>query len=206
MKAFISIFLFAMLLAIGVPESCAEDAAVPAASPAMDPAMMEKMKAMMAPTEAHKALEDFVGKWAYTGKFWMTAEAPAQDMTGTAEHTLIYGGRFLKQEIEGPWMGEQFEGLGFTGYDNIQGEYQTVWLDSMATGMMKVSGQYDPATKTLSQSGTNSCPLTGEKDRQGRSEWTVTDADHSVYTSYSTGADGKEFKTMEITYTRVPNN
>ncbi len=100
-------------------------------------------------------------------------------------------------------MGEQFEGLGFTGFDNIKGEYVSTWLDSMATGIMTVSGHYDAAKKTLSQSGANSCPLTGEKARPGRSEWTVTDSDHTVYTSYMNGPDGKEFKGMAINYTRV---
>ena len=64
----------------------------------MDPAMaakMAQMKVLTSPSEAHKALEAFVGKWTYAGKFWMTPEAPAQDMTGTTENELIFGGRFL---------------------------------------------------------------------------------------------------------------
>jgi len=169
----------------------------------MDPAVMEQMKTLMAPNEAHQVLAAFEGKWNYTGSFWMSPEAPAQEMTGTTENTMIYGGRFLKQTIEGPWMGETFEGLGYTGYDNIKKTYQSVWLDSMGTGLMTVSGSYDAATKTLNQSGTNSCPLTGETDRKGRSEWTVVDADHNTYTSYLMGPDGKEFKSMEIQYPRI---
>ncbi len=173
------------------------------AKPPMDPAFMEKMKTLSAPREAHKALEPWVGKWTYAGKFWMTPEAEPQDMTGTALHTMIYGGRFLKQEIEGPWMGETFQGIGYTGHDNIKKEYVSVWIDSMGTGIMTMTGQYDPATKTLSQSGTNSCPMTGEKARPSRSDWTVIDENHSIYSSYLTGPDGKEFKAMEITYTRA---
>lgn len=175
-------------------------------APQMDPEMQKQMeltKMRMAPGEAHKALEAFVGKWNYTGKFWMKPGDAAQEMVGTAENTLIYGGRFLKQTFEGPWMGEHFEGLGFTGYDNVREEYMTVWLDSMGTGMMTVTGQYDAATKTLNQSGKNSCPMSGEKDHFCRSEWTVTDADKNTYTSYALAPDGKEFKMMEINYTRV---
>ncbi len=158
---------------------------------------------LTSPSEAHQALEPLVGKWTYTGSFWMSPEAQAEEMTGTAEISMIYGGRFLKQEFEGPWMGETFYGLGFTGYDNIKGEYVSTWLDSMSTGIMTVTGQYDPGTKTLKQSGTHSCPLTGEKARYSRSEWTVIDRDHSTYTSYMAGPGGKEFKAMEINYTRV---
>ncbi len=172
----------------------------------MDPALMEKMKALTSPAEAHRVLEPLAGMWTYTGFFWMAPDQPAQEMKGTAHNTMVYGGRFLKQEIEGPWMGETFHGLGFTGYDNIKGEYVSTWLDSMATGIMSVAGQYDPSTRTLKQSGANSCPLTGEKARYGRSEWTVIDHDHTTYKSYMAGPDGTEFKTMEIKYTRVPSH
>ena len=75
--------------------------------------------------------------------------------------------------------------------------------DSMGTGIMSMSGKYDAATKSLNQSGANSCPLTGEPDRKGRSEWKVVDADHNTYSSYMTGADGNEFKAMELQYTRI---
>lgn len=177
--------------------------AAPQAPAGMDPAMMEKMKTLMAPNENHKVLEQFIGKWNYTGKFWMTPDAPPQEMTGTAQNGIMYGGRFLKQDVEGPWMGETFMGLGFTGYDNIKKQYETVWIDSMATGMMTTSGQYDPVTKTLSQSGANSCPMTGETARPMRSTWTVIDKDHSTYTSYMNGPDGQEFKAMELNYTRA---
>ena len=202
MKMFNRMFIAAVLmLMLGSAAYAADEA--PAAKPGMDPVLMEKMKALMAPTEAHKSLEPYAGKWNYTGKFWMAPDAQPQEMTGTAENTMIFGGRFLKQEIEGPWMGEKFNGIGYTGYDNIKGQYETVWIDSMGTGIMTSSGQYDAAKKSLNQSGANSCSLTGEKDRKGRSEWALTDNDHATYTSYLFGPDGKEFKSMELTYTRA---
>ena len=207
MKIFNYLVVVTLITMTSLTGYAAEEALNPetpaAAKLGMDPAQMEKMKSLMAPTAAHKALEAFAGKWTYAGKFWMTPEAPAQEMTGSAENTMIFGGRFLKQEFEGPWMGETFQGLGYTGYDNIKHEYETTWLDSMGTGLMKVSGQFNAATKTLSQSGANSCPLTGEKARAGRSTWTVVDNDHNTYTSYLTDPSGKEFKSMEINYTRA---
>ena len=199
MKALKGIAVLALMLILGSSMVRAEEAV----KPPMDPALMEKMKTLASPGEAHKALEPLAGKWKYTGKFWMTPDAQPQPMEGTAKNEMIYGGRFLKQEIEGPWMGQTFNGIGYTGYDNIKGEYESTWIDSVGTGMMTVSGQYDAAAKTLKQSGANSCPLTGEKDRKGRSEWTVVDPDHNTYTSYTAGPDGKEFKSMEIDYTRA---
>ena len=191
----ITVTLLAAILYVNA--AFGSDSAEPAASP-------EMMKAMelMTPNEKHKVLEQFVGDWTYTGTFKMSHEAPAQEMAGTMKNTMTYNGRFLKQVIEGPWMGSKFEGLGFTGYDNVKEQYVTIWLDNMATGIMASSGDYDVATKTLNLKGTHSCAMSGDKDRYYRSEWTLLDDNHSVYKSYTLDPDGKEYMSMEIKYTR----
>jgi len=179
-----------------------------AAQPAMDPAMeaaMAKMKELGGPSEGHKALAPLAGGWTYTGQWWMSPDQPAQPMTGTAVNTLIFGGRFLKQEFRGDPMEGQplFEGIGFTGYDNIRKEYQTVWFDNMNTSMMRGAGQFDAATKTLTDQGDFSCPITGESHRWYRSAWNVADPNHTTYESYSRTPEGKEFKSFELRYTRA---
>lgn len=197
----------AVVQAVGQAAPPAEKApeAAPAAEEkqAADAAMMEKMKAMTSPNEAHKVLEPMVGKWNFKGKMFSAPGVVAEEMTGTEEAALVYGGRFLKQEIKSTWMGQPFEGLGYVGYDVIRGEYVSVWLDSAATGIMKASGQYDAASQTLKLSGTNSCPMTGEKDRAGRSEVKINDNNNHTYSSYGTGPDGKEYLVMELVYTRA---
>ncbi len=207
MKSIARMFVLVMLVGMSGSSVYAEEAPKAAAAvdekAAADQAMKEKMMKLTSPSQAHKALEPLAGKWSYASKFWMTPDAKPEETSGTAENAMIFGGRFLRQEAKGLWMGQPFEGLGYTGYDNIKEEYRSVWLDSMATGIMEVSGKYDASTKTLNQSGANSCPLTGEKARPGHSEWTITDNDHNSYTFYLAGPDGKEFKAMEILYTRL---
>jgi len=175
--------------------------------PAMDPAKQAAMEAMQkagSPSEGHKVLEPFVGTWTYTAQWLMSPDAPPESMTGSARNSLIFGGRFLKQEIRGQAQGRPpFEGLGFTGYDNLRKEYQTVWFDNMATGMMKGTGQFDPATQTLTDQGDFSCPLTMETHRPFRAVWNVIDPQHTVYESYMRTPDGREFKAMEIRYARA---
>ena len=176
---------------------------------AMDPAQVAAMEAMQkagSPTENHKALEPLAGTWTYTAQWWMAPEAAPETMTGTAVNTVIFGGRFLKQEIAGQPAAEgqpPFEGIGFTGYDNIRKEYQSVWFDNMMTGMMTGTGEFDAATKTLTDQGDFSCPLTGESHRWYRTTWTVTDPNHTAYASYSRTPEGREFKSMEMLYTRA---
>ncbi len=171
------------------------------AGPSMSPEIMKAME-LMAPNEKHVVLEQFVGDWTYNGMFKMFKDAPAQELTGMMKSILVYEGRFLKQEVEGPWMGSKFEGLGFTGYDNVKEEYVTTWLDNTATGIMASSGDYDASTKTLNLKGKHSCAMSGEKERYYRSEWTLLSDNESVYKSYTLDPNGEEYMSMEIRYTR----
>jgi hypothetical protein len=167
-------------------------------------AAMEKAMKLGSPSEGHKALEPFAGKWTNSVKYWMKPGDKAQESKGTNENAWILGGRFLKQDYQGTMAdGKPFEGLGITGYDNVRGEYQSLWLDSMMTGMMVGTGSFDAAAKTVKVAGTFSCPMTGEKAMWYRYEWKVINNDHHTYTSYGKTPDGKEFKSMVIEFTRV---
>ena len=174
-----------------------------AAQPPMDPAKMEAMKQLGSPSEGHKAFEPLVGTWTYTAQFWMAPDTQPQTMTGTATNSVIFDGRFLQQEITGTAEGQPFHGMGYLGYDNIRKEYQSIWFDNMMTGMMVATGEFDPATKTLSEHGTFSCPMTGETQRWFRTAWTVVDPNHASYQSFSRTPSGQEFKSMDIQYTRT---
>ncbi len=168
------------------------------------PAPLEAMQQLGSPSEGHEALELLAGTWGYTAQWWMSPDAPPESMTGTAVNSLVFGDRFLKQEIRGEAEGQPpFEGIGFTGYDNIRKEYQTVWLDNMNTGMMRGAGQFDAATKTLTDQGDFSCPITGESHRWYRTAWTVVDPNHTTYESVSRTPEGREFTSLKIHYTRI---
>jgi hypothetical protein len=203
MKVFVRMFgLSAAALLIGAGLCLAEETAAPAsaAPSAEQQAKMEKMKQAMTPGPQHKALEPLAGKWNYTSRFWTEPNGQAQESTGTSDNEMIYGGRFLKESVKGTMMGEAFEGIAYTGYDNVAGEYTSVWIDSMATGLMKSSGTFDGQTMTLS--GTVSCPING-KNTPMRTELKIADNDHHTLSAYMPGPDGKEFKNMEMTYTRA---
>lgn len=188
-----------------VPAEAQQQAAQPSPE-AQKQAMMETMQKFGSPSEGHKVFETLAGKWTYEGEWRMSPEAAPESMKGTVTNTLIFGGRFLKQEISGPPMAEgmpAFEGLGLTGYNNMRGEYQTVWLDNMGTGLMQGKGRFDAATSTLSDEGSFSCPMTGETHRWYRADWQIVDPNHTVYKSYSKAPDGNEFKSTEIRYARA---
>ena len=102
-------------------------------------------------------------------------------------------------------MGQPFQGKEIIGYDNAAKQYKAIWLDSMATGLMTSKMSYDPATKTFTETGTHSCPLSETGERAYRAVISIKDDDHYTYewfTTPPTDPNGAEFKAMEISYTR----
>ena len=171
------------------------------APPKMDP-MMQKMLKNGTPNAAHKKLQPLVGKWNYSARFWMAPGSKPDQMSGTSTNKWALGGRYVMQNVGGAWHGQAFEGIGYTGYDNVKGKYVSIWLDNMSTTIMQGEGKYNGTKKTVTQSGHFSCPMT-EKQRWFRSEWKMVNKNRHVYTSYSKTPAGKIFKSMEIVYTRA---
>ena len=199
-----ALFVLAVCLMTGPSAVFAADEKAPAAAPdAAMQAKMEEMKKLGAPGENHKLLEPFVGNWKATVKFWMTPEGKPEESQGTSNNHWILDGRFVQQDFKGTSMGQPFEGLGFMGYDNIRGEFSSLWMDNMATGIMVGAGQYDTGAKAFNGNATVSCPMTGEKNRSMRTVCKVVDANHLTHEMYMNDKDGKEFKAMEISYERA---
>lgn len=177
------------------------------AAAAMDPKMadmMKKMEAAGTPGEPHKRLAELVGTWKTSSQMWHAPDAPPETTKGTAKFKMILGGRFLQQEFKGKAMGKSFEGIGTVGYDNVKAKYESTWMDTMSTGLMRSEGDYNVETKTLTDKGMYSCPISKGKQQEVRTEWNMGDKKKMVFSMFGKGPDGKgpEFKMMEITYTR----
>ncbi len=167
--------------------------------PMMDPAMMEAMMKAGMPGDGQKALNAFAGSWKATAKFWMMPGTDPMTMEGTAERKWVMGGRYLEERFTGSFMGMPYEGLGYTGYDNVKKQYWATWMDNMSTSMMVSNGSANGSTFTYK--GTMTDPMTG-KDSMVDTKLVATDADHHVLEMWGPGPDGKNFKTMEISYAR----
>ena len=167
--------------------------------PAMDPAMMDAMMKAGTPGTAHQQLEPFVGTWTTQVTSWMVPGADPMKMEGTSETKWVMGGRYLEQRFSGNFMGMPFEGVGYTGYDNVKKHYWSTWMDNMSTGFFISTGT--AAGKTWSFSGSMPDPMTG-KDMRADSKITITDADHHTMEMWAPGPDGKMFKSMEMLYSR----
>jgi len=180
------------------PAAAAQDAKE-AAAPGMDDmmAMMEKMGAV---TENHRLLETFAGEWTTVAKMTMDPSAPPTESPGTASAKMIFDGRFCQMTHHGEMMGKPFQGIGTTGFDNATGKFVSTWIDSMSTGIMTAEGTYDAAKKTFTFTGTMPDPMT-RGTTKFRYTYNASNRDRLVFEWFET-REGKETKSMELTYTR----
>lgn len=174
-------------------------------APAMSPQEMEMMgkwMKAMTPGEQHQKLAKFVGKWTYVIKYRMNENEPWTESTGTSKMESILGGRYIMDTTKGETEMGPFEGMGLTGFDNVSGKYVAFWSDNMSTGPMMLEGSMDAAGKKITYVGTCNCPMEGPGKRM-KMVVTMTDSNHFTHESYSFDAEGKEWKSMEIAYTRA---
>ncbi|MGE3973513.1 MAG: DUF1579 domain-containing protein [Bdellovibrionales bacterium] len=165
--------------------------------------MMKSFKEYSTPGPQHKTLAGMVGHWTYTSKMWMSAAAAPQESKGTANFKMIMGGRYLQQNVKGKaMMNMPFDGMALTGYNNLKKNFETLWIDSMGTGMTQGTSTFDEKTSTFSENGTYTCPQESDKVREYRAEWKLIDKNNMIYSMFGPGDDGKEYKHMEMTYKR----
>ncbi len=119
-----------LAVALSTPTVFAQDAKQDATQ-AAPPAMSAETQAMMAawekastPGAQHKQLADqFIGTWDTKMTAWMDPATPPVTETGTTVSTAVFGGRQVRMDYKGQFMGQPFEGVGFSGYDNVRAKY-----------------------------------------------------------------------------------
>ena len=92
--------------------------------------------------------------------------------------------------------------MSTTAYDNAKKVFISTWIDNMGTGIMKMEGPWDEASKTMTLSGKMMDPSTGRECNM-RETFKIVDDNTQIMEMY--GPDpktGKEFKTMTIKLTK----
>jgi hypothetical protein len=163
------------------------------------------MKSMMeagAKGSQHAMLAKSDGNWNAETTMWMSPDAPPMKGTATSTNKMIMDGRFQESTFKGDFMGQPFTGTSVTGYDNAKKVFTSTWIDNMSTGMMNMEGTWDDATKSINFKGKMICPANGVECEM-REVFKMVDDNTQVMEMY--GPDmktGKEYKNMEIKFTR----
>lgn len=163
-------------------------------------AAMKAWTSYMTPGDVHQLLAKSDGDWNEEITLWMALGAPPTKSTATANNKMILGGRFQESKHTGTFMGMPFEGYGLTGYDNAKKIFVSSWIDNMGTGIMVMEGKWDDKTKAIHFTGKATDPITG-KDLPVREIFTIIDNNKQKLEMFTT-VEGKEFKNMEIIFTR----
>jgi hypothetical protein len=164
-------------------------------------AMMKAWQEYATPGETHKMLAMDNGNWTTESTMWMRPGDPKPTKTTmTATSKMILGGRYQEATYSGMMMGQPFEGKSTVGYDNASKKIVSTWVDNMGTGIMYMTGSYDGTSKTMELKGDCTDPMTG-KVKPIRETFTIVDDNTRKMEMFDT-ANGKEFKSMEMTMTR----
>jgi hypothetical protein len=195
-----------------VKPTTAPGAAQPAGQPEFElpPGMTEAdMQACMeaaTPGEMHAHLAEGVGVWEGKTTMWMTPEAEPMESTCKTTISPIMDGRYVKCKTEGDMGGMPFTGFGIYGFDNVSQEFQTMWIDNCGTGMATGTGELSSDGKTMTWVLEYNCPIT-KKPTKMREVERRTGEDTMTLEIYGVAPHtGKEYKMMEIAYTRVSDD
>jgi len=163
--------------------------------------MMAQWQAAMTPSPAHARLMPMVGTWRAKTTFTMAPGVPEQVHGGTSVHRMVLGGRYLEQIYKGMSMGMPFEGIGFTGYDNVQQRYVGTWMDTMGTGLMNSVSVGNPTDERI-DCVAEAIEPSGQK-RVFESIVRIHNHGRHSYEMWTKGPNGKSFRMMLIEYERV---
>ena len=163
--------------------------------------MMAQWQAAMTPSAGHARLMPMVGTWRAKTTFTMAPGAPDQVHSGTSVHRMVLGGRYLEQIYKGMAMGMPLEGIGYTGYDNVQKCYIGTWIDTFGTGLMSSVGVGRPTDEKLDFVAVGIEP-NGKKKVFDTSLRIVNHGKHS-YEMWTKGPNGKSYRVMLVEYERA---
>lgn len=150
----------------------------------------------------HKRLEMLVGTWNAKVRDYEPGKPPVES-SGTMVRTMIFGGRYLKEDFKASIAGSPFQGMGLIGYDSMSRRYVSVWLDSSSTDMLiSFGGAYNDATKTFTYESEQVDP--DGRRVKARDVLRILSNDEHIFEMHRGGtqAGAKEFKILDIRFTR----
>jgi len=115
---------------------------------------------------------------------------------GTVTRKWILDGRFVQEVVAVTSDWGPFKGISFMGFNNVDGRYEAVWMDSMSTGIYFETATYNPETKIMTTRGTHRDPASGHV-YHSRGTLDMSNPGRHVIVAYVTGPDGKEYKGFE---------
>ena len=157
------------------------------------------MPAWMQKTKEHESFKRLEGSWKVVSKFWMMPGADPTVSEGEGVVELLYDGKVVHQTYKGSMMGTPFTGQLFMGFDTIDKEFVSVWMDSMSPIISISRGKERDGV--INFEGKEANPMTGKKEKSLMSVKWINDDQYKV-TFHKVTEEGKKVLGGEMTYTR----
>jgi hypothetical protein len=155
------------------------------------------------PSIHHRVLDRLAGAWDASIRYCPKPGAEPVESKGTSTRKWILGRRFLLEELDGGNLALPFGGLGLFGYDAFEQQYTSAWVDTMNTSILTNLGHYDRTNEVVQFKGEYKDPWSGTKKAE-RGLIRFTGQDRHTLELYLAGAEGKEYRMLEIVYSRKP--
>jgi hypothetical protein len=108
------------------------------------------------PGEKHRWLEPLLGKWNVQMRVWPAPGAkPIESTQLTATREWILGGRYLREELTGTFSGNPSHRVALLGYNNLEGRFELVTVDTFEPGQMWYASHADGQPGLISLHGDN---------------------------------------------------
>jgi hypothetical protein len=172
-----------------------------AASAQQDTSVIDTLRELATPGEHHAHLAALAGSWTASGTYWLPSGETATS-NGTIENRWILGGLFLESHITAELLGETYEGRAIDGYDYITEQYMGSYVDNLGSFVLSFTGTCDQDGRVRTMRAEFIDPVWGTR-MVNRSVTTIIDENTYRYESWLEHEDGREFKQMEFTATRV---
>lgn len=149
----------------------------------------------------HQKLAKMSGTWAVEASFIMDPSAPAMESSGTMKTKTVLNGRYVQGHFSLPdFMGMPFEGIAITGYDTVDKQYVSTWIDSVSTGIFMTTGTMSDDGKVLTMKGTGVEP---DGSKTEMKMVTTFHGDDKLVDEFYKQQEGEWTRTGTITYTRT---
>jgi hypothetical protein len=170
-------------------------------APPLDQALQALMR-QGTPGPHHRQLDQLVGEWAAEYTLRTGPDASPVVTHATIRRAWVLDGRFVQETVRAEGPQGSFDGLGYIGFDNFDGQYESVWLDSLSTAMSIEAGTLHPDGKVMHSRGEQRDPVTGRLINAW-SKLDMSDPDRHELIGYATDPAGHTFRAVEAVFERV---
>lgn len=182
-------------LALSLPVT---DSAVPSAQdPQAMAEMMKKAQKYTQPSEHHKLLSRFLGKWD------TEVSVMGQKSKGTAEWSWLMKGRMLQGSAQGTMMNMPMTSHYWMGHDNFRMSYVMSMASNMDTALRTAEGDLTQHQDALIMYGTVDEYLTGEHDKMAKYVFRFRSDDEIVLEVHDLAIGENNTKVVEVVYKRA---